>query len=1238
MRENAMPAAAYNEDLLGKYPQPLAGAYARFIDERDPAAQHALLLALFEALLKYLAAAALGQYRARGGSDPAVEGSLPALRHPSLGHWAGLLRQLLAWQRQTGHPAAEFVFPELPTLYHKPATQLEAGAAWLRAVQGGSGTKASLRQVFDSLVEYRNAQAHGAGQGTAHYAKLVPLLQATLEEVLWTLPSLAGHPLGYMESISVGRGEAQTLTLLRLMSDRPRLRPQQIALAAGAAHPEPQQLYVLRGDNLAGTVPLHPLLVFIPACDVCQEAQVGVLNGVNTNAADYLCYGCGHPNQLAGLLPDLAAFVPPGAGVPTPTVLPAEEPAEAAPSPTPPHNLPPQPTAFIGRERAIAAVEALLRRPAVHLVTLTGPGGTGKTRLALEVAAQAISDFPDGAWLVDLAPLTEPGLVAQTIAGVLGVKEATGQPLLETLNFALGEKQMLLVLDNFEQVVDAAPMVTGLLKAAPNLKVLATSRIPLHIYGEKEFAVPPLALPDPQHLPPLDQLSQYEAVRLFIERAQDVRADFQVTNENAPAVAEICARLDGLPLAIELAAARVRLFKPQALLERLGSRLKLLTGGPRDHATRQQTLRGTIAWSYDLLPPGEQQLFRRLAVFPARRTLEAIAAICGGGEESDGLAEWAPAPPALTPLAVDVLEGVESLVSKSLLQQRAGADGEPRCTMLETICEYACEKMEESGEAEALAARHLAYFLSQAEQAEPHLWEPQQRAWLDRLADDLDNDRAALAWAAAGAAESGLRLAAALWRFWDVRGYYTEGREHLAALLAAAPASAPGRAAALAADGLLAERLGDYAAAQAALEASAALAGEQGQEAVRVRARYGLGRVAWERGAYGEAQEHLAASLAGYRALGDRAGIATALHNLGGVAFARGEREQFRVLTEEALAIRRALGDTAGIITSSNNLAYYWRTVGELAQARAIAAETLALAQEFGEKSEIAHSLAILGAVALDEGDLAGARRYHTEALALFRDVGLRRFQTDVLLGLFLEALWQGDVAGARAYAEEQLTFARQLDTPHRSAGSRIWLAYAPAWAGEYAVAGALLAEVRALGEAGAEAEGLVWTRYVQALLAHWRGAQPGSAEEVEAAIAWFREHGTRPVLTEPLYWRGRMALAAGEVAAARRWLGESLALAGVLGRRLFAAWGLAAFAEVAAAEETDGARVGRLAGAAAGRLAATTGRLWPVEEAAHAAMLARVRPTVDPAVWEAAWAEGQAMPLEQAIAYALGP
>ena len=397
-----------------------------------------------------------------------------------------------------------------------------------------------------------------------------------------------------------------------------------------------------------------------------------------------------------------------------------------------PNNLPIQPTSLIGREKEVATVQYLLRREDVRLLTLTGLGGIGKTRLGLQVAAELADQYPDGVFLVSLAPVSESAQVVPAIIQTLSISEAAGgQPPLALLKTALKDKHLLLLLDNFEQVITAAVQVAELLAACPKLKIIMTSRVMLHVQTEREFAVPPLSIPNLKHLPDLVTLSQYEAVALFIQRAQVVKSDFAMTDENAAAIAQICYQLDGLPLAIELAAGRSKLFSPQALLPRLANRLKLLVGGAQDLPLRQQTLRGTIAWSYDLLEEVEKKLFRRLAVFVGGCTLEGAQAVCNADQD----------------LEEDVLDGVSRLVDKSLLRQETTIDGEPRLLMLETIREYALERLAESGETEALLRQHATFFLAMAKEADLKLRSAEQSTWRRRLDAEHDNLRAALQWA-----------------------------------------------------------------------------------------------------------------------------------------------------------------------------------------------------------------------------------------------------------------------------------------------------------------------------------------------------------------------------------------------------------------------------------------------------------------------------------------------------------
>ena len=433
-----------------------------------------------------------------------------------------------------------------------------------------------------------------------------------------------------------------------------------------------------------------------------------------------------------------------------------------------PNNLPLQRAPFIGRERELEALKVLLQRPDVGLLTLLGVGGTGKTRLALQVAADLLDSFPDGAWFVNLAPITDPALVVPTIAATLSVTESGSQPLVETLKHYLRDKQLLLVLDNVEQVIAAADDLARLLGVAAKVKVLATSRVALRLYNEQEFPVPALALPDLKRLPPIERLSQYEAVRLFIQRAQAVKPDFQITRANAPAVAEICVQLDGLPLAIELAAARTKLLTPQAMLQRLSNRLSLLTGGARDLPARQQTLRAAIDWSYSLLDPAEQTLFAQLAVFVGGCALGAVEAVCNAEGE----------------LQIDPFDGLASLLDKSLLRQEEGTQDESRFVMLETIREYAHERLEATHNAEGLRQRHAQYFLELAKTAAPEVQGPQSAEWLERLECEHGNLRAALRWTLERSeAERALEFSGALGHFWLLRGHIDEGRRWVEAAL-----------------------------------------------------------------------------------------------------------------------------------------------------------------------------------------------------------------------------------------------------------------------------------------------------------------------------------------------------------------------------------------------------------------------------------------------------------------------
>lgn len=668
-------------------------------------------------------------------------------------------------------------------------------------------------------------------------------------------------------------------------------------------------------------------------------------------------------------------------------------------------NLPLALTTLIGREEELEEICSRLRQPKIRLLTVTGSPGTGKTSLGIEVAASLLDDFEDGVYLVELATLNDPTTVIPSIARTLDLRETGGQSIEETFLAYVKDKRILLVLDNFEHLLDAGPEVVKLIQASPWLKVLITSREALHVRGERQYPLSPLRLPVLAHRPSLEELARNPAVELFVERTQAVM-DFELTGENAGDVAAICITLDGLPLAIELAAARAVILSPQQIRASLHNRLKFLSHGARDLPPRQRTLRGAIEWSHDLLDEGEKQLIRRLAVFQGGCTLQAGEAICNS--EYD--------------LQVDVLEGLASLVRRSLLQRREGRDGKSRFWMLETIQEYALEKLEESGEGKALQREHALYFMGLAERVEPQGRGEQQQEWLNRLEDEYDNLSAALGWCGEQGqggsqerAEIGLRTAGALSRFWQVRGMYTEGREQLERALSVPEGvltlCSPGsRALALTGAGYLAGRQGDYSSAHSLSQGSLVLGREAGDKQSISRALNNLGSVAYEQGDYTEARALFEESLVLRRELGDKWDIAMSLNSLGVVAYEQGDYTGARALYEESLAVKRELGDTWGIAMSLSNLGLVVYEQGDYTEARALHEQSLALRRELGDKWGIILSLNNLGFVASQHGDYTGARALHEEGLALGREIGDKKGVAACLVGLGGVAVGMGEV------------------------------------------------------------------------------------------------------------------------------------------------------------------------------------------------------------------------------------
>lgn len=636
-----------------------------------------------------------------------------------------------------------------------------------------------------------------------------------------------------------------------------------------------------------------------------------------------------------------------------------------------PHNLPMQPTPLIGREKELERLGKLLEDAAARIVTLTGPGGMGKTRLALQVAADQIERFEDGAFFIDLAPVTEAELMISVLAQTLHVKEMGNRTLIDIVKEFLCSKKMLLLLDNFEQIMDAALQVVELLGSCPGVKFLVTSREALHLRGEKVFTVPPLTLPEPisKETVEIESITQYEAVRLFIERATAVRQDFQVNNENAPAVAEICVRLDGIPLAIELAAARIRLLSPQAILSRLDHRLKLLTGGARDLPNRQKTLRATIDWSYELLDEPCRELFRTLAVFVGGFTLEAVEAVCAG----EIFAER------------EILDGIESLVDKSLvfLEERATADsdGEPRFHLLETIREFALEQLAESGEKDAVRNRHAAYLLELAERAEPELERRKQKYWLNRLEREHENLRAAFTWLhGQERREESIRLAGSLWYFWQTRWYFSEGRKWLTQALENTTSEG---------------------------------------DAFSAKAMLGAGSLAYHQGDYEKAEQQLLRSYEAFRGFEDMRGVAQACREIGRMYMSMDDYGEARRFFDEGIELSKRIHAEelrSGLILNLGLI--NWRE-GDLATAKEQFEESRSIFVQKGDRKRESEALSNLGIIQYEQGDFQSATNYFNSSLKIQKEIGDLNNMGNVLNNLGYLYYRLEDMQSSRKYYEE---------------------------------------------------------------------------------------------------------------------------------------------------------------------------------------------------------------------------
>jgi predicted ATPase/DNA-binding SARP family transcriptional activator/Tfp pilus assembly protein PilF len=927
-------------------------------------------------------------------------------------------------------------------------------------------------------------------------------------------------------------------------------------------------------------------------------------------------------------------------------------------SSVPPRRLPVPLTTLVGRESDIEDVVGWLTQG--RLVTLLGAGGVGKTRLAIAAAEALAPDFADGVWFVELASLTDPALVVPAVARTLGVKEETGRPLVETLTAALAARSLLLILDNCEHLLDAcAPLAETLLSRCPALRLLATSREALGLGGEHRYSTPSLALPPLAAVErslgaagygekDLAWLMEYGGMRLFVERARQVQPAFRLTAQNAASVLGVVEALDGIPLAIELAAARVRSLSVAEIQSRLHDRFRLLTGGSRGALPRQQTLRALIDWSYDLLTEREKRLFERLSVFLGGWSLEAAEFVCAdqGRKNAEGVS--AAGRDVSLIVAAEVLDVLTALVDKSLVVYEEGED-EGRYRLLETVRQYGREHLVESGEAATYRRWHRDFFLALTEEAGKNLMGPDQGQWLTRLETEHANLRQALTFCLEGSlegsdcledgeeGESGLKLGAALQRFWQVRGHVSEGRECLTALLARPEAQehTKARADALNGAGRLTQLQGDYASARSLYEKALAIMRELGDKQGIAASLINLGEVAWRQGDYVAARSLFEKSLELFKELGDQHGIADALVNLGNVVSKQGDHASARPLYEKCLEIRRGLGDRYGIAVALINLGEVaWRQ-RDYASARSLNEESLAIRRELGDRHGIADVLVHQARVASSQGDSASARSLYEESLEIFRTLGDRKGIADSITNLASVAWKRGDYAATRTLQEKSLEIYRELGDRHAIANAFHGLALVASTQGDFAATRSLEEECLEIYKELEDRRGIVNSFHSLGNLAFDLGDYASARPLYEKCLELFRELADRYGSANILINLGAVASTQDDYASARSRFEEGLEIFRELGDRQGIAHALEAFASLNAGENKH-EKAARLWGAAE-RLNAEIGSpMMPSDQDELDRNVAKVRAALEEKDFAAAWEEGRTLTMEQAVEYAI--